>query len=228
MAELSDAQLLELARPLALGALAGGFAHRATNDLFAVAGLAELLLEDVGDDWPGRRQLAQIHGSGRKLQRASRLLSDLRNPSGAATADLANVSRHALELVQMTKLAETVAIVERYESPALFEGEPDLVLIALVHLLRNADESVGEHGGTITIETGTSDGFVHVRITDDGPSPDPEIADRIFEPFVSTKPGHAGLGLAAARAAVRSLGGEIALTESSSCCFEVRLPAASA
>jgi two-component system sensor histidine kinase HydH len=224
MAKLSDEQLLDLARPLALGALAGGFAHRATNDLFAVAGLAELLLEDVDDDWPGRRQLSQIHGSARKLQRASRLLSDLRNPSGPAIVELAHVCRHAIDLVRMTKLSETVEIVENYAEAATFEGNPDMLVIALVHLIRNAEESVADRG-RITIETGTNDGFVYVRVENDGPALEPDAGESIFEPFVSTKEGHAGLGLATARAAVHSLGGEITIAPIGSCCFELRLPA---
>ena len=54
------------------------------------------------------------------------------------------------------------------------------------------------HGGTLTIS-----------VCDDGPGLATEIAGRAFEPFVSTKAGGTGMGLAIADAAVAEAGGEL-------------------
>ena len=46
-------------------------------------------------------------------------------------------------------------------------------------------------------------------MSDNGPGLSPEVRDRVFEPGISTKPGHPGLGLSLVRAAVESAFGQI-------------------
>ena len=67
---------------------------------------------------------------------------------------------------------------------------------------------------TSLIEKGRKDKFLQIRIDDQGHGIDPEIRDRVFEPFVSTK--HTvgvGMGLTIARHALRNLDGEVNLTD---------------
>ncbi|HMF12059.1 MAG TPA: ATP-binding protein, partial [Gemmataceae bacterium] len=69
--------------------------------------------------------------------------------------------------------------------------------------------------------------FVEVR--DSGPGPAPEIADRLFEPFVTGKSEGVGLGLAMARQAAESHGGRITWRrEEDQTCFVIELPVESA
>jgi nitrogen-specific signal transduction histidine kinase len=63
-------------------------------------------------------------------------------------------------------------------------------------------------------------------VWDSGPGPAPEIAGRLFEPFVTGKPEGVGLGLAVARQVVEAHGGRIGWERRDGrTCFRVELPA---
>jgi signal transduction histidine kinase len=82
---------------------------------------------------------------------------------------------------------------------------------AVVNLLENALQAVGERGW---IRVGLrSDGArgVLIEVRDSGPGVDPEIRDRIFEPFFSTKTSGSGLGLALVKKIAEDHGGGVAL-----------------
>ena len=78
------------------------------------------------------------------------------------------------------------------------------------NLIDNAIDAAAS-GGKVDVRAGRQDGFVVVRVVDDGPGILPEIRERIFEPFFTTKPqgGGTGLGLAIARNLVGQHEGEI-------------------
>jgi len=109
---------------------------------------------------------------------------------------------------------------------------PEEINQALTNLLENAIQATAEQGGTVRVR-GYRDGVdVVIEIEDDGPGIPPEIRDRIFTPFFTTKePGRGmGLGLTIARRVVRGLGGnlsvESAMDEGTS--FTLRLPSSAA
>ena len=80
----------------------------------------------------------------------------------------------------------------------------------IVNLFENALQAVGEKGW---IRVGLrSDGRrVVIEVRDSGPGVDPEIRDRIFEPFFSTKTSGSGLGLALVKKIAEDHGGGVAL-----------------
>jgi two-component system sensor histidine kinase FlrB len=92
-------------------------------------------------------------------------------------------------------------------------GDRRLLERALVNLLENALQAVGEAGhiemGLRAAETG---GRVELWVEDSGPGIDPELADRIFEPFFSTKTGGSGLGLPLVRKIAEDHGGGVSLS----------------
>jgi signal transduction histidine kinase len=95
------------------------------------------------------------------------------------------------------------------------------------NLLANAIDALGE-AGTITISTRHDDAWVQVDIADDGPGIPSEVADRIFDSFVTTKEvgDGTGLGLATARSIVvdRHDGALTVESEPGRTVFHVRLP----
>jgi signal transduction histidine kinase len=95
------------------------------------------------------------------------------------------------------------------------------------NLLDNAIDALGEQG-TITITTREEGACVRVDISDDGPGIDPEIRDRIFDSFVTTKEvgQGTGLGLSTARRIVvdRHLGSLTVESEPGATTFHVWLP----
>jgi len=93
------------------------------------------------------------------------------------------------------------------------EANPQSLEQVIINILINAVEAIDHPHGKIIITTGlqAKDGRVYVRIADNGRGVAPEIADRIFLPFVSDKnaQGGTGLGLSVTHSLVQAHGGEI-------------------
>lgn len=84
----------------------------------------------------------------------------------------------------------------------------------LINLIQNALDALAGRPDpqlAITVET---DGVVQVTVADNGPGIPPELADRLFTPFVTGKPDGLGLGLGIARDIAREFGGELDLVPS--------------
>jgi signal transduction histidine kinase len=100
----------------------------------------------------------------------------------------------------------------------------------ILNLLINAKQAAGSlNAGRIQLETLLRDGWVEVRVHDDGPGVSPELRERVFDPFYTTKgPDEGtGLGLAIAFDIAEDHGGVLDVGESAlgGACFTLRLPA---
>ncbi|MCE9670709.1 ATP-binding protein [Myxococcus stipitatus] len=97
---------------------------------------------------------------------------------------------------------------------------------ALTQLVLNALESLGERGGALRLRTRREERHVVVEVEDDGPGIPRDLMPRIFEPFFSTRPHAAGLGLDISRRIIERHGGDIrVLSEPGRTRVQVRLPA---
>jgi signal transduction histidine kinase len=85
-----------------------------------------------------------------------------------------------------------------------FEG----VRSGLLNLVMNGVEAAGR-GGSVCIEARQTGDMLRVTVSDSGAGPGPTIAERIFEPFVTTKPEGIGLGLSFVRRTVEAVGGSV-------------------
>jgi signal transduction histidine kinase len=91
---------------------------------------------------------------------------------------------------------------------------PDLegVRAGLLNVVMNGMEAAGR-GGTVSVDADNADpGQLAVTVSDSGAGPSPEIAERIFEPFVTSKPEGVGLGLAYVQRTIEQLGGRVTWT----------------
>jgi signal transduction histidine kinase len=97
---------------------------------------------------------------------------------------------------------------------------------ALTNLIKNSCEAMN-HCGTIYIDTGYEDDLIYIKITDFGGGLSPELADRIFDPFVSTKNEGSGLGLVITRHVMDAHHGTIKFESrpGDGCTFTMYLPA---
>lgn len=108
--------------------------------------------------------------------------------------------------------------------------------VELVHvwsqLILNAVHAMPARQGRLTLRLNQCDGHAQVEIEDNGPGVAPELGERIFEPFFSTKPRGegSGLGLDVVRKLVTRMGGQVGYRSppGQGACFEVRLPLRSA
>ena len=102
--------------------------------------------------------------------------------------------------------------------------------IVLHNLLSNAIDAVlqvARADRRIELNGGCADGWVVLRVEDSGPGIVADVAQKLFEPFVTSKPDGMGLGLAISRSLVRARGGELSCELSEKlggACFIVRLP----
>ncbi len=109
----------------------------------------------------------------------------------------------------------------------LVYGEENSLKQVFVNLLINSAEAVLEHGTVeIAVKRIEPDDCVEVSIIDDGCGIPPEIMDRIFDPFFSTKAGkkNTGLGLSICQHIVESHDGVITCSSDESTVMSVRLP----
>ena len=100
----------------------------------------------------------------------------------------------------------------------------------ILNLVRNSVEALRQMPQReIAFRTAVSeDGFVEVVISDTGPGLPPEILDRLFQPFVTTKPNGTGIGLSISRSIIEAHGGRLSTVPNPACgaTFRFTLPVA--
>jgi signal transduction histidine kinase len=111
-----------------------------------------------------------------------------------------------------TAVPPGVTVAVRADAPRAIRGHYEPLRRAFANLLRNAAEAMGGRGAIDVAVAGGPDGVV-VTVADHGPGVPAEIRDRVFEPYVTTKPEGTGLGLALVRQTVEAHGGAITLSE---------------
>jgi signal transduction histidine kinase len=95
-----------------------------------------------------------------------------------------------------------------HEAAMTVTADADGLRAAVLNLTLNAVEAAGP-GGHVELDASASNGSVYVEVADDGPGPPPELAETLFDPFVTAKPSGVGLGLALAKSVSLDHGGEL-------------------
>jgi two-component system NtrC family sensor kinase len=219
------AQLVRSERMASVGRLAAGLAHEIGNPIAALMGMEDLLMEGDLDAEAERDFLRRMRRETERIHVVVRDLLDFARPEGsglpegsdAIGADVASVVGDVIALVRPQKPFRTVRI-ETDVPPSLRVKLPAHRLTqVLLNLVLNAGAAVasGPRGsGRVAIAGREADGRVRIEVEDDGPGIAPEVLDRLFEPFVTTKEvgEGTGLGLAVCRGIVESAGGEVGVT----------------
>jgi len=211
-AKLSKAQaaMVSDARFKAIGELAAAVAHD-LNNLCGVASLAVSV---------GSRSPSDAFDVMPRIERAVRAFGDLvsrlqriaRPSAEAQVADLGQVIDDILIMVK--PILREHAIEVEVDLPAVppVRCEPVLLHQVLLNLLLNAHDALGSASGQrrITVRVRSDEDLVQVTVADNGPGIAPAVLARLFQPLTTTKSGaHLGLGLAAARSALKTFGGQI-------------------
>lgn len=216
-------------RLASLGTLAAGVVHELQNPLaFVVANLdlaLRLLTEGearsaVGNAREGAWRVATIV---RDLKAFARSDEDVRRP-----VDVHVALESALKLVA-DHLAPRASVRRSLAARRMVRAsEPRLVQL-FVNLLLNAAEAVPEGDPDtqwVSVATRDEGEAVVIEVEDSGRGIAADLKDRLFEPFVTDKPGAMGLGLAICHGICASLGGSIsAFPVARGARIEVRLPA---
>jgi len=211
----------EQGRFAAAGELLGGVAHEVNNPLMAIASHAELRLADTQIPAEQRNEMQNIL---RQAQRAAKLLRGLlrfvrAGEKRAAAVNMNDVVRSALDLVSYRFSIDEISIGGRLDPELpIVVGDANRLEQVIVNLLSNALDALRgvKPPRRLNVDSFIDDtgGRVCVTVTDNGPGVAPEIAQRLFRPFASTKGVRGtGLGLYISRQLVREAEGELDLVK---------------
>lgn len=230
-------RLMHVSRLAAVGEMAAGVAHELNQPLAAVANYAQACERLLGMRDP---DLEEVRDALRQITaqavRAGDIISRLRALTRAreSLGEITDVNALILELAD---LIESDARV--HESTCRFELAEGLAPLTLDRaqiqqlvfaLVRNAFEALDEQpigSREVVVRTARSpEDDVLIEVSDTGPGISAEIAQRLFDPFCTTKPAGTGLGLASSRTIARAHGGTLEHRPNTpiGACFTLRLP----
>ena len=220
--EALERALAEREHMAGLGELSAGMAHELRNALATMRGYVRLLPGAEPEESAGF--IAAINeeaeGLAELLERFLRFAQphQLRRDEVALTS----LTREAAERV----VAAFPGVAVRVEGePTTVVGDPLALAVVVENLIRNGVEAVAGTGGAVAVRVETTPLAARVVVEDEGPGVPDQLRERIFLPFVSSKPS-GGLGLALARRFARLHGGDVEFEprEGGGARFVFRLP----
>lgn len=197
-----------------LGQLAASLAHEINNPLAAALGSAQLLSMDENLD---QNVLDRLQIIDRSLQRAGQKLRSLlliaQSSKHAQTISVGQMVDDLATMVNFQIVVNKVALQTDFDDSAEWQGIPSELARAILYVINNAIEAVsGVQNPSITLRVLAGSPFTQIQIIDNGPGIPPELRERVFEAFFTTKGApHNGVGLHLANKIVQNIGGKIEL-----------------
>ena len=218
-------------RTSTVGLLTAGFAHEMKNALTVVLGFGELsrtAAERAQCDPKVIRHLREMENETRRT--VAQLQSFLSYSSGEKVPrkpqDVNELVNDALQMVRPMARIKDLTVDQSAGEPPRVDVDPFAIRQLLLNVLLNALDFARTR---ITISTRVAtDGRAEVIIADDGPGVPAPDRDRIFQRFVTTRPGGNGLGLSTSRDIAKAHGGTLELTDTpgGGATFVLQLPPA--
>lgn len=230
-------ELARLARLNELGEMASTLAHELNQPLAAIANYTQgcvRFLKDM-DDGVAARIREALEETAKQSLRAGGIIRHLREFVTHGATD-----KTPEDIRSLIEEAGALALVGSREmgvrSVFEFTAGDSLALVdrvqiqqVLMNLMRNAMEAMrNSERRELVVRTSLDDGYVVVEVSDTGPGISEEIADRLFQPFVTSKSTGMGIGLSISRRIVESHGGEISVSRNGNggATFRFTLPTA--
>ncbi|WP_079906388.1 nitrogen regulation protein NR(II) [Carboxydocella sp. JDF658] len=192
-----------------IGQLAAGLAHEIRNPLTAVKGFLQLY--SLGN----KLDTETIQLMKTELNRINQLVTDLLYLSAPLT-EPKNKEQHDLnqlvcEVAELLKPELKTGVQLKLQLATLPPVAMDRNQIkqVILNLVQNALHAVSNSPGEVLLETVRNGPQVIVRVRDNGPGIPPDLQERIFDPFYTTKEYGTGLGLTICRQLINAHGGQI-------------------
>jgi len=215
--EHSRRELVRTSKMAVLGELAAVLAHEVRTPLGILRSSAQILMRNPGLGAEGRELMGFIESETERLNGLVSTMLDTARPRVPAVA-LCDVHALLRRCAQMHDLRRGDAAIAHPVQLALTAAQPAIaidgeqLMQVVFNLLSNATQAAGPTGRVqlrCYDDNGDGDALC-IACADDGAGIPPEIAGRLFDPFVSGRVGGFGLGLAVARQVVLAHGGQIA------------------
>ncbi|HQU71761.1 MAG: response regulator [Calditrichaeota bacterium] len=237
-------KLFQVHKMEALGTLAGGIAHDFNNLLMGILGYTEMVLTDLPEG-KSRQNLLFVHTAAERAKElVHRILTFSRQSiSEPQPVQMRTIASEAIKLVRAT-IPKHITVRQDLRETPLIMADPAQLHRIVMNLLTNAIQSMegrrsGKLGITIDeveidLQQATRDpelhpgNYVRLTVSDTGCGMAPEVMERIFEPFYTTKSSGkgTGMGLAVLHGAVKTLNGTIRVHSEpgKGSTFEILLP----
>jgi two-component system, NtrC family, C4-dicarboxylate transport sensor histidine kinase DctB len=194
-------ELLQAGKLAALGQMSAAIAHEVNQPLAAMRTFmasAKIYLQR-GDQKQVSKNLDQIDGLAERMAKVTHHLKTFARKSEPGRPEPVQVGRAiegALFLTESQIKNEGVELTVNVDPDLQVSGYAVQLEQVLVNLIRNALDALTEtKDPTIRVDAGAVGDLVRIRVADNGSGIPPELIDRIFDPFVSTKSVGKGLGL---------------------------------
>ncbi len=213
-----EQELNRLERFTALGQLAGGLAHEIKNPLnfisLAIDQLRARYASQLTQDRENfLKQLAMMKGEIHRLTQLMHGFLQYGKPIEIyrAPTDLHALVDGVLALSESKLRSQAIEVIEEgRDVAALLNVDAEKLRICFVNVIANATQAMPE-GGRLKIAFARRDSWLVITFSDTGPGIDPELAERVFEPFFSTKREGIGLGLFLSKTIVEKHDGTISI-----------------
>jgi two-component system sensor histidine kinase HydH len=216
-----------------VGQMAAGIAHEIRNPLMAI----KLLVQAAADRPDGQplraRDFQVLEEEIIRLEKIVTGFMDFARPPRPEPrpVDVAEIAEQARDAIRPRAELQGVAVtVEPVAEPVVVSADPNQLRQVFLNLLFNAVEAQPD-GGKVRVGVGIdrptpADRHLIVTVTDAGPGL-PDLGEKIFEPFVSTKESGLGLGLSICRRIAEAHGGTLtaATLPGGGAVFTLRIPA---
>jgi len=191
---------IELSRRLAaIGRLTSGVAHEVKNPINAIVVHLELLREKMREIDPDTRRHMDIIGREiHRLDRVVQMLVDFNRPVELRLTDFD--LRRLIEDVALLASPEAARQGVKVETqlanaPLPVRADNDLIKQALLNVVLNGVQAMS-HGGVLNITARQDDTAAAIEVRDQGGGIAPEVQDKVFNLYFTTKKAGSGIGLA--------------------------------
>ena len=216
-------ELVQSERLASVGFLAAGVAHEINNPLNIISGYSELSLKRLRRTRDGEaladaeKSLQIIREEAFRCKAITEKLLSLSKPGDGAreTISMGDVAQDVVQMMGGHKRFADRRLLLQHDTSAssMVQANENEMKQVLLNLVANALEATEPGRGEVRVDVARSNGWVEVRVADNGAGMAPQVRDHVFEPFFSSRPAGGpkgtGLGLSISHAIVTSHNGRI-------------------